>query len=127
MSTVSHKPGPIKVKDLIDLRKQLWNGCQIGPIQQVAQPVGMITSLRGVLLDLDPDQFRTSLVPPDILRDPEKFYDRVIHSMLSRHPVLSMAQVCDSGRGRHGGVAVRPARARRRSPTQSAIELGYLP
>jgi hypothetical protein len=84
-----------------DHREQLCNGGQVGPIEQVSLPEAMITSLRGILLDLDPARFRPEQVPLDVLANPARFYELVISKMLARHPVLAKAEVRVSGRGLH--------------------------
>jgi hypothetical protein len=73
----------------------------------VSLPVTKITSLRGLLLDFDPDRFRPELVPAEALADPARFYRQVLAPMLARHPVLSRAEVRVSGRGVHGLIWFR--------------------
>ena len=94
--------GPLlrkKKKFRVDEREQLVNDGEIGPIKQVSLPLDMITSLRGVVLDVDPRHFRREVAP--IRKDPVKFYNRTLRKMLARHPILSKAEVRVSGRGLH--------------------------
>jgi hypothetical protein len=84
-----------------DLRKQLFNDRKIGPIEQIQLPAEMITRLWGILLDIDPHQFRDSIASPALKADPSAFYEQVVRPWLSRHPVLSDAEVLLSGRGLH--------------------------
>lgn len=86
----------------LDLREQLVNEGLTGPIQNVALPEAMITSLRGILLDLDPSLFRDELLAGKCGNDVDVFYTDLVRPMLQRHPVLSKAEVRASGRGLHG-------------------------
>lgn len=61
-------------RSLIDEREQLCNEGQRGSIQQVALPLELITSLRGILLDLDPSHFHERWVPATLLNAPTQFY-----------------------------------------------------
>ncbi len=94
--------GPLKrkkKKSRVDEREQLVNDGEIGPIKQVSLPLDMITSLRGILLDVDPRLFRGDVAP--FRKDPVKFYNQTLLKMLARHPTLSKAEVRVSGRGLH--------------------------
>ena len=88
-----------KKKFRVDEREQLVNGGEIGPIKRVSLPLDMITSLNGILLDVDPRLFRSEVAP--IRKDPVKFYNRTLRKMLARDPTLSKAEVRVSGRGLH--------------------------
>lgn len=86
---------------MLDIREQLVNEGHSGPIQTVSLPEAVITSLRGILLDLDPGLFRDEVLPRKARAAPASFYAEVIRPMLQRHPVLAKAEVRDSGRGLH--------------------------
>lgn len=85
----------------LDRREQLYNECRKGSIKRVQVPEVMITSLSGILLDIDPLRFRRASVPPRSRLDPAKFYNRFMRKMLRRHPVLEKAEVRMSGTGLH--------------------------
>jgi hypothetical protein len=61
----------------------------------------MITSLRGILIDVDPDRFHKSVLPFVVTTDPIGLYETIVRPMLARHPVLGKAEVRVSGRGLH--------------------------
>jgi hypothetical protein len=99
----SKRGGPVlpkkKKTSRVDEREQLVNAGESGPIAQVSLPLEMITSLRGIMLDVDPQLFRKEVAP--FRKDPEKFYSRTLRKMLARHPTLSKAEVRVSGCGLH--------------------------
>jgi len=61
----------------------------------------MITSLYGIMIDLDPRLFREQLTWPLSPSDPISLYENLIHPMLLRDPVLRRAEVRLSGQGLH--------------------------
>jgi hypothetical protein len=87
--------------DPVDARQQLCNDGNSGSITEMSLPLAMITSLRGIMLDLDPVCFREGIAPADAQAEPAMFYDRVIRKMLARDSALSRAEVRCSGRGLH--------------------------
>jgi hypothetical protein len=87
--------------DRIDLREQLFNNREIGPIDQVQLPLLNITQLWGVMYDLDPPIFLPGPLTPGADSGPEAFFERTVAGWLSRHPVLEAAEVRDTGRGLH--------------------------
>lgn len=95
------KPRRKAAHDLVDQREQLFNEGEAGPIDRVSLPEAMITSLRGILLDIDPKWIRTDLLPVAARDNPAKFYTAIVRKLLSRHPVLSRAEVRGSGQGLH--------------------------
>jgi hypothetical protein len=112
MSTIRKNPAPIKAArqqnagktgntTSIDHREQLCNDGQTGPVEQVSLPLAMITTLRGIILDVDPHLFRAELVTAYVITQPVEFYRQVIGPMLDRHPVMRKAEVRVSGRGLH--------------------------
>jgi hypothetical protein len=84
----------------VDDREQLFNDGLCGPIQEVSLKADLITTLRGILLDLDLDQFREEGHTID-LHSPEDLYQEVIGTMLTHDPVLTKAEVRVSGGGLH--------------------------
>lgn len=85
----------------VDLREQLANDAQTGPIERVSLPEAMITRLNGILLDIDPGYFRPTIFGHDRPRDVETLYEKFIAPMLARHEVLAGAEVRHSGTGLH--------------------------
>jgi hypothetical protein len=100
MTTIAKPPAADKAltrDERVDLREQLFNGRAVGPIERVQLAAVNITTLHGVLYDIDPGIFVQSV-------DGEQhgaFYERVLRPMLDRHPVLAAAEVRNSGRGLH--------------------------
>ncbi len=86
---------------LRDAREQLYNDGKIGPITQVQLSEAEITSLHGLMLDLDLRLFRREVVPDCINDDAEAFYRLIVSKWLSHHPVLGKAEVRSSGNGLH--------------------------
>jgi hypothetical protein len=95
------KKSPSKQKREADLRVQLLNEGKSGPIQEIQVPVEMVTSLRGILFDIDLELIRKSRILPQRPKDPKSFYDEVLSRWLAQHPVLDRAEVRISGRGLH--------------------------
>lgn len=87
--------------ELVDQREQLVNSGDVGPIERVSLPVEMTTSLRGILLDVDPGMFKPPWGDSNQVVDPTSFFNRVIEPMLARNAVLAKAEVRVSGRGLH--------------------------
>jgi hypothetical protein len=85
----------------VDAREQLANRGDVGPISAVSLPVEMITSLRGIMLDLDPQLIRAGILSKQARKDPKVFYESFVQPFLLRHPVLKRAEVRASGNGLH--------------------------
>src|SRR5687767_13981429 len=92
----------------VDLREQLVNGGAVGPVGCVSLPLEMVTALRGILLDFDPDLFCGYRFAAETRADPGRFYVDVIRPLLERHPVFAKAEVRCSGRGLHAIVRFKP-------------------
>lgn len=95
--------------DRVDLRESLCNDPRMGPITQVQLPEDMITRLRGIMLDIDPDILRADLLPAGAAEDPRLLLAKVVRPWLDRHPLLQAAEVRCSGRGLHVLVWLEPA------------------
>jgi hypothetical protein len=87
--------------DQIDWRQQLFNKQECGPVTRVSLPAEAITSLHGILFDIDPRLFRSEVASDEVRSSPAKFYEQVVAPRLARHPALEGAEVIDSGRGLH--------------------------
>lgn len=82
----------------IDVREQLYNDQLKGPIEEIQLPKESITSLHGIMIDLDPKLLVAGnpLFPP--ADDPEAFFAG-IQPVLERHPLARHAEVRASGTG----------------------------
>jgi hypothetical protein len=100
----------LQISDLeaLDLREQLVNDGLVGTIEQVSLPVDLITSVRGILLDFDPDRLNPDLAPTSVLGNPDSLHRQVVRPWLERNVVLSRAEVRSSGRGLHVIVRMSP-------------------
>jgi len=92
----------------VDHRESLANGGEIGPTGTVSLPECMITFLRGIMLDFDPDRYRADRLPPGATASPDAFYYDFVGPMLDRHPVYASAEVRDTGRGLHALIRFDP-------------------
>jgi hypothetical protein len=90
-----------------DAREQLYNDRRIGPVGEVQLPAERITTLHGIMFDLDPGLYRpgNTLLPPH--HDPRAFYEQVA-PVLGRHPLARSAEVRVSGTGLHVIVLLDP-------------------
>ena len=84
-----------------DCREQLYNSGATGSVTEIQLPTEQITSLRGVMLDIDPKHYRISPLLPVVPLDPVAFYLAVLKVWLNRHPTLAKAEVRMSGTGLH--------------------------
>lgn len=107
--------GPLKDRrgadappDKTGWRKQLVNGQEAGPIERVSLSEAMITSLHGILLDIDPDRMRDDLAPLHVRTTPNLLLEEVVGPLLANHPVFDRAEVRSSGRGLHVIVRMTP-------------------
>src|SRR4051794_13041914 len=101
MSRVKNAPIEEPNEDNVDLRERLYDDGQIGKIAAISTAVDLVTTLNGILLDIDCHIFQSSFcVPEPDLLAPD-FYERYVRPWLNRHPVLHKAQVRFSGTGLH--------------------------
>jgi hypothetical protein len=100
-ASTSKKPEGAPQKLRVDWREQLYNDRSSGPIKKVQLPASMITRLYGILLDIDPNLFRKTVVSSRIRANPRLFYKKRLRAWLSRHAALRDAEVRISGRGLH--------------------------
>jgi hypothetical protein len=90
-----------------DLREQLVNGRETGTFAEVQLPRERVTTLHGILLDLDPQLYRPGnpVFPP--AADPRAFFEQV-RPVLDRHPLARHAEVRKTGTGLHAIVLLDP-------------------
>ncbi len=86
---------------MIDGREQPYNSRECGPIDRVQLCRDNITSLHGIVFDLDLNLFRPDGPAPLDLSSTRAFADRTLVPILSRHPALCGAEVRDTGRNVH--------------------------
>ena len=84
-----------------DLREQLYNDGETGPVQRIQVSAERVVQLRGILFDIDLKLLRCSPLLPGIPTAPSEFYHGVLRDWLDRHPILQHAEVRDSGNGVH--------------------------
>jgi hypothetical protein len=92
----------------LDFREQLYNDRRTGLIHEVQLPLERVTTLHGVMIDLDPKLYRAGnpFFPP--AADPRAFYQG-IKPVLDRHPLARHAEVRMSGTGLHVLIWFGPA------------------
>ncbi len=90
-----------------DLREQLYNRRECGTFAEIQLPAERITTLHGIVFDLDPKLYRPGnpLFPPD--DDPRRFFD-LVRPVLDRHPLARDAEVRMTGTGLHAIVWLDP-------------------
>ena len=88
-------------EDQIDLREQLVNGGLVGPIKTVQLSEDGITTVLGIMIDVDPSLLNSKSFGLESFGSPSDFYTRAIRPMLNRHPTLAKAHVRCSGNGLH--------------------------
>ena len=85
----------------VDYREALFNSGETGPIQSIQVSTNRITTLRGILFDIDPKHYRAGKLLENVPLDPREFYQQILWPWLSHHPLLSQAEVRCSGTGLH--------------------------
>ena len=85
----------------IDLREQLANAGETGPITYVSTPEDLITRLRGVMIDIDPKYLAPHVIPDGPEPAGIRMYHHTVAAWLDRHPVLKKSEVRFSGTGLH--------------------------
>ena len=88
-------------QDQIDLREQLFNRGEIGPVGLVSTSIKAVGQIRGIMIDVDLNLFQPDGVFSPVGLTPEEFYERHLIKWLQNHPVLSKAEVRFTGSGFH--------------------------
>jgi len=96
------------VEHAVDLREAIYNDQTIGPISKVQLPAERITTLHGILFDLDPKLYAPTNIIFPRADSPAAFYEE-IKPVLDRHPLARSAEVRVSGTGLHLICWLRPA------------------
>jgi len=99
--TTPRKKKPTKARPKLDLRKQLFNEAEVGPIERIQVSTQRIVKLRGILFDIDPPNYRRGPLLRKPSEDPRVFYKRYLRKWLDRDPVLSKCEVRMTGTGLH--------------------------
>jgi hypothetical protein len=103
----SRRPGKDGECEKLDQFQRLTNGCPTGPIAQIQISREMITSVHGVMFDIDPDKFDARKYPA-VLDGPEVFYEEVLSKWLDNNDVLRKSEVRMSGSGLHVLLWLKP-------------------
>lgn len=99
---IKRKRRKLKIFSGYDIRQQLCNDGDCGPIERIQLSRERIHSLHGMMFDIDPKLFHSGAILGAVPRnDPDKFFRRVLKPLLRRHPVLRRAKVVNSGTGLH--------------------------
>ncbi len=91
-----------------DLRQQLFNEGETGPIEGVQVSTDRIVQLNGIVYDLDPQLYAKGPLTQGLSRDPKRFYKRVVRPWLDRHPLLKNCEVRATGTGVHAILWINP-------------------
>lgn len=102
-TTKAARPTPV------DVRKQLFNRQEVGPIERIQLLAVNITSLHAILYDIDPHMYRNEIATEKVRSSPRLFFAEVLEPLLQRDDVLRRAEVRDSGTGLHVLIRIEPA------------------
>src|SRR5689334_6111914 len=91
-----------------DVREQLFNGGEVGPIEHIQVSTERIVQLNGIFFDLDPTSLREGPLLPGLSQDPQEFYDNCLRRWLANHPLLHHLEVRASGTGLHAILRLNP-------------------
>ena len=101
MTNIQENAKPRKKTIPPDWRKALFNGGQVGPIEKIQVSTKRIVQVDGILFDLDPPLYQRGPFTKAVSNDPRAFYRDTVRPWLSRHPVLTKAEVRLTGNGLH--------------------------
>jgi hypothetical protein len=103
-STADERPSPHRpasTAGLGDERESLVNEHQRGLASEIAVKVSEVTSIRAFMLEIDIDILDPDACGAEAVASPEAFFESHVSIWLLRDPVLSRAEVRDSGHGLH--------------------------
>lgn len=84
-----------------DEREATYNGRELGPARDIARSVEQISAIHGFMSDLDCKLFDPAVIGEDCVQSPAALYTKHVRQWLDRDPVLSKAEVRDTGGGLH--------------------------
>ena len=84
----------------IDHFELLTNDRKTGPIKQIQLPKDLVTTVHGIMFDIDPKNF-DPLKYPAVSQNADAFYQQVVSKWLGNSEVLKNAEVRMSGSGLH--------------------------
>jgi hypothetical protein len=96
------------MKTGIDDRESLYNDRAVGAIHQIQIPAERITTLHGIMLDLDPKILTPGNTIFSPAESPGAFYT-AIKPVLDRHVLVRHAEIRVSGTGLHAIIWLSPA------------------
>lgn len=84
-----------------DMRESLCNEREEGAITKVSLPEDRITSLHGIVFDIDVDLYQESRLIPQPNVSAQVFFEQTLATWLANDPVLTNAEVRYTGRNLH--------------------------
>ncbi len=103
------KAKPRADKGRIDWREQTFNAGAVGPVEQVSTPAELITSLRTLMIDVDPKDLAGDLYDAGEGTFATRLYQHSVRHWLDRHPLLAHSEVRHTGSGLHVLIHLDPA------------------
>jgi hypothetical protein len=88
-----------KKKSKVDLQKQFFDGKKVGKFSEVSTSWGSIRQLHGIVMSLNPSQYRKGPFLDSQPKDPTTFFNDIVQPWISRHPTLAKAEVRNNGWG----------------------------
>jgi hypothetical protein len=90
-----------RTRGQLDHRELLCNDRAIGPAPQIAVPVDQVASLHAFMIDIDLSILNRDTLGDAALSSTDDFHETHLARWLCRDPVLTKAEVRDSGHGVH--------------------------
>jgi hypothetical protein len=84
-----------------DIREATFNGAEKGPAYAIAKPVDEVSCINGFMIDLDCGILDPAVVGEAASQSADELYEKVARIWLDRDPVLTKAEVRNTGHGLH--------------------------
>lgn len=84
-----------------DERESLYNGRPQGPANRISVPVEQVAAINGFMIDVDLAILNPAVIGEAVVTSAESLYAAYVCNWLDRDPVLSKAEVRDTGHGLH--------------------------
>lgn len=105
------RPSPKRRPDedsRLDWREQTFNAGDVGPVEQVSTPLDLITTLRMIMVDIDPQHLSPKLFDAGKGTFASRLYHQTVRHWLDRDPLWSRAAVLNTGTGLHVQLHLDP-------------------